>query len=305
MTVAPEPKNDAPRHVLFIGGKGSGERELISPIDIAIDAHDVLYVTEFHAHRVRKLDTQGRPLGSFEVGEYAGGIAVDRAGRVYVAPLLLGRIDVYDTDGNFIRTWGRIGSGQGELDEPGGIAIGPDDSVYVADQSNHRIQRFTPEGRFISQWGGHGSEPGRFGGGGQRNSRLSGPHFLAFDSRPNLYITDSADGRVHTYSAEGRFITRWGDNRSQAGSFGPVQSSPPRGLIGPIGVCVDHLDRIWVSATNNLVQVFSSDGEYLFGLGGDGDGPGQFQLPHGMAFDSHGDLYVVEAVNHRVQKFAL
>ncbi|MCA9022641.1 MAG: hypothetical protein KDA74_20975, partial [Planctomycetaceae bacterium] len=36
-----------------------------------------------------------------------------------------------------------------------------------------------------------------------------------------------------------------------------------------------------------------------------GTAAGEFYAPHGMAFDSHGNLYVVDAYNHRIQKFAV
>ena len=75
-------------------------------------------------------------------------------------------------------------------------------------------------------------------------------------------------------------------------------------LPGPIAVWVDRLGRIWVSATNNRVQLFTPEGRYLLTLGGAGDGPGQFRLPHGMATDSQGNIYVADASNQRIQKFA-
>ena len=49
---------------------------------------------------------------------------------------------------------------------------------------------------------------------------------------------------------------------------------------------------------------FTAEGEYLAGFGQEGTGPGQFYAPHGLAIDSRDSLYVVDAFNHRVQKFA-
>jgi len=70
------------------------------------------------------------------------------------------------------------------------------------------------------------------------------------------------------------------------------------------GKCVDREDRVWVSATNNRVQQFTNDGKYLRGVGGEGTEPGHFHLPHGVALDSHGCLYVTDTMNGRIQKFA-
>ena len=54
---------------------------------------------------------------------------------------------------------------------------------------------------------------------------------------------------------------------------------------------------------NDRVQCFTPDSKFLFGLGGSGSDSGQFTHPHGMAFDSHGHLYIADAGNQRIQKF--
>ena len=93
------------------------------------------------------------------------------------------------------------------------------------------------------------------------------------------------------------------------GGFGPPpldkNGKPITG--GPIGICVDRQDRVWVSATNHRVQRFTNAGKYLCGLGldGAGKGPGQFRTPHALALDSRGCLYVADVINSRVQKFAV
>ena len=75
-------------------------------------------------------------------------------------------------------------------------------------------------------------------------------------------------------------------------------------MHGPIGICCDRQDRLWISTAGGRIQQFTSNGQYLRGLGEDqGIEPGQFLAPHGLAVDSHGHLYVVDAYNHRIQKF--
>jgi sugar lactone lactonase YvrE len=66
---------------------------------------------------------------------------------------------------------------------------------------------------------------------------------------------------------------------------------------------VDKEGRVWVSATNNRVQQFTNSGKFLQALGGAGTEPGQFHLPHGVALDSRGNLYVSDTMNGRIQKF--
>jgi sugar lactone lactonase YvrE len=294
-----------PQFVLSFGTPGDGAGEFHSPIGIAIDAQDEIYVTEFHTHRVQVFDTSGRHLRMFAVDGQPGGIAVDQEGRVYVAPLLGHRIDVFDREGQALDSFGHQGNGDGEFDEPGGIAIGPDGTVYVVDQGNHRIQRFTPDGTFLGQWGQHGSAPGQFGGAGPAGSRLSGPQFAVFDADGHLWTTEGANLRVQEFDPAGKPLLAFAGEGEGPGCFGGRPADRTNPFEGPIGIAVDHMGRLWVSSTNNRVQCFARDGTFLTGIGDEGIEPGEFIIPHAMAFDSQGALYIVDASNQRVQKFAV
>jgi DNA-binding beta-propeller fold protein YncE len=295
----------APRFVLTWGSKGVGPGEFRSPIGIAINRRDVIFITEFNNSRVQKFDTRGKYLGQFPCVNNPGGIAVDEHEAVYVTSMLSPEIHVYDLNGMPLRKWGKPGKSDGEFNQPGGLALGPDGALYVADQGNHRVQRFTLDGRFLSAWGGHGKEPGRFGGGDKPGSRFGGPHFLAFNTRGNLYTTESHDGRIQRLTADGRPLAAWGGNGKGPGGFGGREKPTRTPLPGPIGVLVDCRGRAWVSATNSRVQLFTPEGKFLLSLNElEGDAPGQFHLPHAMAMDSKGFIYIVDASNQRIQKFA-
>ncbi len=236
-----------------------------------------------------------------------GGIAVSRSGDIYLAHFA-DRISVYDASGKLLRQWGRTGSNNGEFDCPGGLAIGKDGRVYVADQTNRRVQVFDSEGKFLSKWGEHGTRPGQFGGNVSIRSRVGGPQFLAFDRKGDLYTTEGSVGRVQKFTPEGRFMLAWGNNEDKPGGFGGAFSGfkdRKATLQGPIAICVDKDDRVWVSAVCGRIQQFTNAGAYVSGFGSAGTEPGEFYAPHGLAFDSRGHLYVVDAFNHRVQKFAV
>jgi DNA-binding beta-propeller fold protein YncE len=51
------------------------------------------------------------------------------------------------------------------------------------------------------------------------------------------------------------------------------------------------------------VQVLASDRRFLFAFGAPGDGPGYFSRPKGVAVDSDGNIYVVDALFDNVQVF--
>src|SRR5690606_8533267 len=56
---------------------------------------------------------------------------------------------------------------------------------------------------------------------------------------------------------------------------------------------------------NARIHLFSPQGRLLNSWGKPGSGPGQFHIPHGIAFDIHDRLYVADRENDRIQKFSL
>jgi hypothetical protein len=64
-----------------------------------------------------------------------------------------GRVVKYSPDGTFIKTWGRMGSEQGNFSDPHDLFVGGSKGyVYVADRQNNRIQVFDQDGNFIAAW---------------------------------------------------------------------------------------------------------------------------------------------------------
>ena len=119
---------------------------------------------------------------------------------------------------------------------------------------------------------------------------------------------DAALDHIQKFTPEGKLLAFWGNESSEPGGFGPPPSNKDGtpGMGGPISICVDRENRVWVSATNSRVQQFSNDGKYLREMGGEGTEPGRFDLPHGIALDSGGtSLYVTDTMNYRIQKFAV
>jgi sugar lactone lactonase YvrE len=113
---------------------------------------------------VRKLGKPGTEHTSTEPGEFAkpAGVAVDQDGNVYVSDTWNNRVEVFDADGTFIRTFGEAGDGPGYFARPKGISIDGDGHVWVADALQDRVQVFTPEGRLLIYMGEHGMLPGQF-----------------------------------------------------------------------------------------------------------------------------------------------
>jgi sugar lactone lactonase YvrE len=311
MAHADEPP--AAEFLLEWGERGDKPGQFYSPIGLAINQRDEVIVTDLNNARLQRFSDAGEYRGGFDLPHdpgdrktsQAGGVAVDSEGLIYVTFMSQDKIRVFNDAGELVREWGQRGAGDGDLAGPGGIFLSGDGTLLVADQRNHRVLKLTTAGTFLAKWGEHGAQPGQFGGAEPAGSRFAGPHFVARDSTGRIYTTEGALARIQQFSPAGKPLLAWGNKTSEPGGFGDLKFGSMTTSLGPIAVAVDRFDRVYVSSLNDRVQVFSTEGKFLFGIGGTGDDPGQFAKPHGMAFDSHDNLYVADAGNQRIQKFKI
>jgi DNA-binding beta-propeller fold protein YncE len=196
------------RHVLVFDKQHRAEASvnegLASPAGIAVDNENrFLYVADTDLDQVlvydadppfkllRKIGTTGQKHQLTTPGDfsYPTNVAVDKDGNLYVSDTFNDRIEVFDAEGKFIRTFGKAGDGPGYFARPKGIAIDRDGHVWVADGVQDRIQVFTPEGRLLLWIGGHGLLPGQF-------SALAG---LTIDKNDRVFSSEQFVGRVQMF----------------------------------------------------------------------------------------------------------
>jgi DNA-binding beta-propeller fold protein YncE len=313
---ADETPTQSPRFILEWGQQGSDNGEFDFPIGIAINRADEVFVTDFTNARVQKFSSDGKFLAAFPVSPFPGGIALDADENIFIAHFGIppsryegerkrDKVAVFSPAGKLLREWGKNGAGDSEFDLPGGIAI-RDGRVYVADQCNRRVQVFDTQGKFLMKWGSKGFKPGEFAGDPHPKAFFAGPTFLALDRQGNVFTTEAPLCRVQKFTSEGRHLSAWGDSEAGPGKFGDKFTGLGGGnMRGPTGICFDAQGRLWINSIGGRIQQFSETGEYRAGFGEEGTKPSQFYAPHGLAIDSHGCLYVVDAFNHRIQKFAV
>lgn len=310
-TILPADERSPPDFLIEWGTPGEQPGQFHSPVQIAINRRDEVYVADLNNARIQKFTAGGKYLGGFNLAWDApprkstliGGMTVDGQGRLYLTFMMQHKVAMYEDNGTLIREWGKLGPEAGQLHQPGGIVLLPDGNLLIADQCNHRLQKFSTDGQFLGQWGGHGSKPGQFGGLPKPGSRFDGPHYIALDSLGRIYTTEGFLGRIQQFSPEGKPLLSWGDKSDEPGGFGAYALGQITG--GPVGVFVGSDDRIYVSSLSDRIHVFNTEGKFLYRFGITGSEPGDFDKPHGMAMDSRGHFYVTDAGNQRIQKFRL
>lgn len=156
------------RHVLVFNPQHRAEASISegmsSPAGVAVDNENrFLYVCDTDLDQVlvydadppykllRRIGTTGKKHTLTTAGDFAypTNVAVDADGNVYVSDTFNDRVEIFDADGNFIRTFGKPGDGPGYFARPKGIAVDVDGHVWVADSVTDRVQVFTQEGQLL------------------------------------------------------------------------------------------------------------------------------------------------------------
>jgi len=132
------------------------------------------------------------------------------------------------------------------------------------------------------------------------------PHGFSIDKEGNIWVTDGqgAEGKGHQvfkFSPQGKVLLTLG-KAGVAGDGQDTFNQPDSVAIAPNGdifVSDGHTPMMG----NARIVKFSKDGKFIKQWGGHGSGPGQFEVPHTIAFDSQGRLFVGDRANNRIQIF--
>ena len=130
---------------------------------LRIDRYDNVWVTDNGNHRVMKFTNDGELLMTLGIKGYTGvtdetfsrpaDIAFGQNDELYVADGYgNSRVVKYDSQGNFVKTWGTPGSALGEFDLVHSIAVDSEGRIYASDRENNRIQIFDADGNLLKMW---------------------------------------------------------------------------------------------------------------------------------------------------------
>ncbi|MDB5244092.1 MAG: repeat protein [Spirosoma sp.] len=300
---------------------GQGFDQLDTPQGVYVDGAGFVYVADQRNNRIMKWPpgvTTATSQGTIVAGgngygaelnqfRYPSGVVVDGTGFVYVADQIGNRIMKFPpgasraTSGTIVAGGNGAGSLPNQLDSTvSGVSVDRAGAIYVADYGNNRIQKFAPgssrgtAGTTVAR----GAIPFK----DRKPNQLSGPSSVFVDGAGVVYVADIFNHRIQKFPP--------GDTigLTVAGGHGP--GNEPNQLNFPSGVFVDGFGVIYVADTeNHRIQKWAreaSEGITVAGVGDGTSGSGPYQLrePSGVFVNELGYIYVADAGNHRIQRWA-
>lgn len=210
------------------GQLGTGADDLYSAWDVAVDAAGQRYVCNriFNmegewiqdgikvfsptGHQVQEIGRQSYTEETAMNHNAPTGLAVDEAGRVYVADLGANAVRVFDPQGRLLtRFFGVYGAAAGEFRDLADVAVDSERGLlYAVDSINGRLQQFTlsldangvPTVTVRLVVGEYGREPGQF----------SYPQSVAVDpSSGRVYVADMGNQRIQAFDVEGTYLAAY------------------------------------------------------------------------------------------------
>jgi DNA-binding beta-propeller fold protein YncE len=190
--------------------------------------------------------------------------------------------------------WPRVPADM-DLVEVAAVATDSQDRAYVFNRGQHPVAVFGPDGELLSRWG---------------QGLFARPHGITIAPDGSVYFVDDTDHTVKQYSPNGRLLMTLGasgqysDTGATTVDYRTIrQAGPPFNF--PTNLAIAPAGDLYVSDGygNARIHKFTPDGRLLLSWGEPGDGPGQFHVPHGIAVDAEGRVYVADRENDRIQIF--
>jgi len=309
-------------------GTGSAAR-FSSPHGVAVDTAGNVFVADTFNHTIRKITSAGvvttlagtagssgstDGTGSAARFDFPASVSVDSAGNVYVADTFNHTIRKVTSGGvvtTLAGTAGSSGSTDGtgsaaRFDFPTSVSVDTAGNVFVADSGNNTIRKVTNAG-VVTTLAGLAGFPGSTDATGSA-ARFSSPHGVAVDTAGNVFVADRNNHTIRKVTSAGVVTTLAGT----AGSSGSTDATGSAARFdNPIGVTVDTAGNVFVADTyNSTIRKVTSGGVVTTlagtaGVNGSNDGTGsaaRFNLPHGVAVDALGNVFVADNANHTIRK---
>jgi hypothetical protein len=200
----------------------------------------------------------------------------------------------YDSVPNFLKLPPNLYLGEGI-----GVATNSKGHVFVYTRSGDtRLFEFDAQGNFVREIG-----QGLYG--------FEFAHAVRVDRDDNIWAVDEGTNMVIKFTPDARVAMVIGRRPEAVEGIAPVApgtpAPPPEPYVfsRPTDVGWDAAGNIFVTDGygNSRVVKFDKNGRFIKQAGTRGNQPGQLNLPHTMAMDAQGNVYVGDRSNARVQVF--
>jgi DNA-binding CsgD family transcriptional regulator/sugar lactone lactonase YvrE len=193
------------------------------------------------------------------------------------------------------------------LSQPRGLALDSAGDLLIADTGDNRVRKLDPTG-LISTLAGKGTFGWSGDGGPADLAELGAPEGIALDAQGDLFIADTANGRIREVS--GGVITTFAGNGT-SGFSGDGAPATKAEFIVPLGLAVDNLGNLYVADSGNnrvrridlksVITTIAGSGEV--GYSGDSHTAksAKLNLPAALAIGPSNDLYVADSGNNRMR----
>ena len=166
------------------------------------------------------------------------------------------------------------------------IAADGKGSVVVMVRAVPYFRVFTTDGKPVKTWGDAGL--------------FNLAHSVHFAPDGSLWATDPQDHVVHKFSPDGRRLLTIG----KKGVAGDDTSRDAFNQPNALGFAPNGDVYVSDGYVNSRIVHFTADGTFVRIIGGrKGSGPGELQVPHGVAIDPQGRIVVADSDNKRVSVF--
>ena len=275
--------------IISASGAGTG-KPLTEPWGIAAGRRGVVYVPGSKSNNLFRIDRKGlitqiMASSGTDDGEcpieptsdlfFPTGVAVGRAGVVYVNGRNSCNVFRIDRRGNVQRIADRTGDGTNELNQPFNVAVDRRGNVYTAGVESNNAFRIDRDGTITQIIDATGDGAGH---------TLEAPQAVAVDRRGNVFVTGSGSNNLFKVTLEGT-VTQVID----ASGDGTASLSKPQ------DVAVDRKGNAYVAGfdSTNVFKITPA-GEILeiIDASGDGTSAGQLDNIRGVTVDRFGNVYV-------------
>ncbi len=246
------------------------------------------------------------------------GVAVDKAGNVYLSHRSQNRVRKVSLDGKITTVAGNGTAGfsgddgpalSAALNFPAGLCIDPEENLYIADRNNHRIRKVDKKG-IITTVAGNGKP--EFGGDGSKavEASLHFPSDIACRNSGELIFSDRSNSRIRKIDRKGIIHTIAGMGPPDfGGDYGMATDAL---LKYPFGIELDKKGNLYIADRgNNRIRMIRPD-KTIITLAGDGNhffsgdyGPAQqasLAYPTDVVMDDDGNLYIADRNNNRIRR---